>query len=69
MSISKRLLVIGLLNLPKGSQASAASSENIRDSVQAEFRKTKEAGYDLDISLCDDEDFDNALRVSVSETI
>lgn len=65
MSVSRKLLIIGLLNAPKRDQASLQSltPEGMKASVQAEFRKIKEAGYDMDVSLCDDKHFDDALAV------
>lgn len=69
MSIRKRLLVIGLLNAPpKESQFTAASPTDLKETVQAEFRKTKEAGYEVDVSLCDNRHFDQALMASLPQT-
>lgn len=64
--IPKKLLVVGLLNAPKAHHTTSAgiTPEELRNTVQAEFRKTTEAGYDLDVSLCDDSRFDHSLRVS-----
>lgn len=69
MSTQKRLLIIGLLNAPPSeSPFSTATLAHLKETVQAEIRKTKEAGYEVDVSLCDDRHFDNALLVSLSHT-
>lgn len=63
--IPKRLLVIGLLNAPKSQTSSAAvNPDELRKAVQAEFKKAREAGFDVDVSLCDDTRFDHSLSVS-----
>lgn len=63
--IPKRLLVIGLLNAPKSQTSSAAANpDELRKAVQTEFKKAREAGFDVDVSLCDDTRFDHALSVS-----
>lgn len=69
MSTPRKLLVIGLLSPPpQSSQFGDVNPLQLKETVQEEFRKIKEAGFDVDVSLCDDRHFDKALMVSLPQS-